>query len=295
MSFDSRVKKNRYGFWEIIEKPSTAELGEYYSQKYYQQGFGGAIEYTADELKNISVKLDEYWYVVDKLMHCEALSSPRLLDVGCGEGHVLAYFKNKGWNVKGFDFSSNGLLSKNKDCIDQLVVGDLYSLLGEECKSGNTYDLVSLQNVLEHVLDPIKLLQTLKSLVADGGVAVITVPNDFSSTQIKALELGYINKPFWVAPPDHLNYFNIDAITEMASKTGWECLEILANFPIDWFLFHSGSNYVADNSAGKPAHFARVKIENMLHDRPVADVVAFWSSLARLGIGRNLTVFLRPK
>ena len=149
--------------------------------------------------------------------------------------------------------------------------------------------------LLEHVIDPLDLLKQLRSLVAPGGLAVITVPNDCSITQRAALAQGHIDSAFWVAPPDHLTYFDHASLTNVANETGWECVEMIGDFPVDWFLFHPGSNYVRDKSVGKAAHKARVQIENLIHGQPIEDVLRFWSATAKLGIGRDVTAFLRPR
>jgi SAM-dependent methyltransferase len=178
--------------------------------------------------------------------------------------------------------------------MDALVTGDIFALLQAEMATGETYDVVWLQNVLEHVIDPLDLLKSLRTLVSPGGLAVVTVPNDCSITQRGALAHQHIDSAFWVAPPDHLTYFDHDSLTSAANETGWECVEMLGDFPVDWFLFHPGSNYVRDKSAGKAAHKARVQIENLIHKQPIEDVLRFWSATAKLGIGRDITAFLRP-
>ena len=162
-----------------------------------------------------------------------------------------------------------------------------------EISAGEIYDVVWLQNVLEHVIAPLELLASLRALISPNGVAVITVPNDCSITQREALDKQHIDTTFWVGPPDHLTYFDYSSLSNASKATGWECVEILADFPVDWFLFHPGSNYVRDKTTGKAAHKARVKIENLIHQQPIDDVIRFWSAAAKLGIGRNITAFLR--
>lgn len=292
---DQRLKKNPVGFWEIAEKPTLEELQHYYAEKYYQQAKGSyEHEYTKDELSYFQAKLEQRLAVIRSYLSQSGLGEEKLLDVGCGEGFALAFFRENGWTVKGIDFSSAGVASKNPGCMDVLVAGDIFDLLKVEIGTNNFYDVVWLQNVLEHVLDPLALLKSIQTIVSPGGLAVVTVPNDCSITQNAALSNGHIDSAFWVAPPDHLTYFDRDSLINAACETGWECTEVLGDFPVDWFLFHPCSNYVRDKSVGKAAHMARVQLENLIHKQPIEDVIRYWSATAKLGFGRDITAFLRP-
>lgn len=289
---DSRLKKNPLGYWEIVDKPSSKELQDYYAKKYYQEGKGSyELEYSEQELAYFNAKLEQRWGVLQRCLK-SSKNERRFLDVGCGEGYALAFFRKLGWVVKGFDFSSAGVESKNLNCLDALVTGDVFQLLENEINDNKQYDVIWLQNVLEHVLDPLHLLRSLKKLVAPNGFLVMTVPNDFSVTQQAALLLNHIDSQFWVALPDHLSYFDHSSLRNIAESTNWECVEMLGDFPIDWFLFHSNSNYVRNKSIGKAAHIARMEIENMIHGMPLEDVINYWSAAAKLGLGRDITAFL---
>ena len=173
--------------------------------------------------------------------------------------------------------------------------GDVFSLLQAEITVGDTYDVIWLQNVLEHVIDPLALLESLRKLVSPGGLAVVTVPNDYSVTQRALFDHKHIDSAFWVVPPEHLAYFDSVSLTNTAKAAGWDCVDLLCDFPIDWFLFHPGSNYIQNKpAAGKSAPKARVQIENLIHEQHIGDVLRFWSAAAKLGMGRNITAFLRP-
>ncbi len=287
---DTRLTQHPLGFWTLADKPSAEALSDYYANKYYQQACGSyELQYSDEERAYFRAKLAQRHAVLQRI----APQGRTMLDVGCGEGFALAYFREQGWSVKGFDFSAAGVESQNPACRDALVAGDVFALLDAEIAADRKYDVVWLQNVLEHVLDPVALLVALKSLLSQEGVAVITVPNDFSALQREALSLGHIDQEFWVALPDHLSYFDHVSLPATAKGTGWDCAELLGDFPIDWFLFHSGSNYVRDRTLGKAAHRARVQLENLIHRQPTDAVLEFWAAAGRLGIGRDLTCFLK--
>lgn len=293
---DSRLKKHSLGFWEIINKPSSHELQQYYAEKYYQEGRGSyELEYTTEEISYFRAKLEQRFAVINQQLHFVANQERKMLDVGCGEGYALSFFRSKGWQAKGLDFSSAGVNSKNPSCLDALTTGDVFELLDTEIAKSEKYDVVWLQNVLEHVINPLDLLKSLRRLVKPNGITVITVPNDCSITQEIAMAKGHVEHAYWVAPPDHLNYFDYTSLKATVEAMGWSCIEVLADFPVDWFLFHPKSNYIRDKSAGKPAHIARVQLENLIHERPIEDVIQFWSKMAKVGLGRDITAFLKSQ
>jgi 2-polyprenyl-3-methyl-5-hydroxy-6-metoxy-1,4-benzoquinol methylase len=291
---DPRLKKHPYGFWEVVQRPTPGELQKYYADKYYQTEVGSyTLTYEPAELQYFQTKLEQRSAILERYL---GKGEPgRLLDVGCGEGYALKFFRSRGWSVRGFDFSSAGMRAHNADMLDALVTGDVFESLHSEIAAGKTYDAVWLQNVLEHVLDPVDLLHRLRELTGPDGLLVVTLPNDCSVTHQGLLDGGHIDRPFWIAPPDHLSYFDCDSFAATARETGWECLHFLGDFPIDWFLFNPGSNYIQDRSRGKAAHRSRQYIENILHTRPIDRVLDFWTAAAQLGVGRNFTAFLRPQ
>jgi len=293
---DTKLQKNRLGFYEIIDKPTVEELQAYYAKKYFQDAKGSyELKYTKDELKYFQIKLEQRYAALQDIQSKLDIFNPgSFLDVGCGEGYAMAYFKEQGYTIKGLDFSAAGVASKNPKCLDALITGDLFQLLQSEVESGRRYDIVWLQNVLEHVLDPIDLMKTLHNLVSTTGIAVVTVPNDCSSVQQDALDRGHIDQSFWVAIPDHISYFDKDSLNNIARETNWEMVDLLGDFPIDWYLYHPGSNYVMNPKVGKHAHYARVQLEILLAENHIQDTLELWRAIGKMGLGRDLTAFIAP-
>ena len=290
-----RLKRHALGYLELAEKPSLEELRDYYATKYYQEGRGSyELEYSEEEVTYFKAKLEQCWFVIKNYLSSET-ERRSMLDVGCGEGYALAFFRQKGWQVRGLDFSAAGVESKNPSCADALVTGNIVDLLESEIQAKRRYDVLLLQNVLEHLLDPVQFLLSLREIIKKDGVAVVTVPNDGSITQQAALEQKHIDSAFWIAPPDHLSYFDKDSLRNIAEHTEWDCVQMFGDFPVDWFIFHPGSNYVRDKSLGKAAHMAKVQIENMIHTQPLDAIIEFWTAAAKVGLGRNITIILQNR
>lgn len=290
---DKRLKKHDLGFYEVIDRPNAAALKEHYETKYYQaQSANYRSNYPAEEREAIRLRIALRAQRADELRG--DIRVGRMLDVGCGEGFVIDAYAARGWQVRGMDHSVAGVQSMNPHVAEHVESGDLFALLEAQIAVGERYELVWLVNVLEHVTAPLDLLTRLCRLVATGGLLIVTVPNDGSIYQEELLRTGAIPDRFWIAPPEHLTYFTKDSLERAATSTGWEVRDLQGDFPIDFFLSHPGSNYVNDSSRGPAAHAARIALENLIGAAGLAEANAFYSALAGVGLGRNITAYLSP-
>lgn len=291
---DPRLRQHELGFWEVADKPSPEVLADYYAQTYYQnEASNYRKSYSTLELEVIGLRIAQRAAQVRALTGVKQEGS--MLDVGCGEGFVISYFRSQGWQVAGIDFSRAGVEQMNPDCTQFVQQGDVFQLLETKIATGEKHDLVWLGNVLEHVLDPVDLLRSLRLLISGDGLLVVTVPNDGNVYQEELYNNGSISQRFWIAIPDHISYFTSDSLKRIAESTGWECLGLQGDFPIDLYLAHEGSNYVADRTRGPAAHQARLRLERLIGMAGPDAANRFYSSLADVGLGRNITVYLRPQ
>jgi len=286
---DTRLHKHCLGFYTAVDKPSVDDLKDYYSNKYFQTNKGNyRSKYTSLEQNYFNEKIKQYAYVVEKL---RGVTPGSMLDVGCGEGFALAHFLGLNWHVDGLDFNDAGIRNKNPVCLPYLETGDVFELLENRLYGNYKYDLIWLTNVLEHVPDPIRLLAQLRGLLSTTGVLVVAVPNDFSDLQEVCLKNGYVDNRFWIGLPDHLSYFNAASLRAAAESTGYKCRYTLADFPIDLFLLNPNSNYIKNKSLGPDAHHARIQFENLIAQKPLDDVIAYYEAMAKVGLGRQIISF----
>jgi len=282
------------GYVSVAPLPSADELAKFYAELYYQtpQTTTYHASYPEHELAHKRLR-------ADLLLHAIQTVQPRtsaqatLLEVGAGEGFVLKAAADSGYTIRGIDFSDFGLRKFHPDLADRLETGDAFQILDQVIDRGDQIDVCILQNVLEHVIDPVALIARIRKLIGKHGVAGICVPNDFSRLQQVATELGFIDRQYWMSPPQHLHYFNTDNLRTFLQQNGLDVVDAFADFPIEMFLFHPGSNYTRTPSAGRDAHQARVRLDLMLAEKGLTPYHQLCRAMTNVGFGRNVTMLVR--
>ena len=97
----------------------------------------------------------------------------RLLDLGCGQGHFLNRAQGFGWQVQGIEVAKSACeYAKEKFGIEvsNRELEEVHFL-------ADHFDAVTLWNVLDHLLNPLGVLNEIYRILKPGGVLVIRVPN----------------------------------------------------------------------------------------------------------------------
>jgi len=100
----------------------------------------------------------------------------RILDIGCGAGAFGAALKakRKGLSVTGVELDPDAAEAARAH-LDEVVTGDAASAVPR--LSEQRFDVIALNDVLEHVVEPEALLRDLRGLLADDGCVVASIPN----------------------------------------------------------------------------------------------------------------------
>jgi 2-polyprenyl-3-methyl-5-hydroxy-6-metoxy-1,4-benzoquinol methylase len=289
IEYSTETQSNSFGYQELRFKPAKDELKAYYEERYYQDEIRThRPSYSDAELLYRHNKCAQKALLVNRLWGNNKPETPRLLDIGAGEGFVMNYFSNVGYEVHGIDFSDHGCRNHHPHLLNALRTGDIEEVVEQMMFNDLRFDLIILDNVLEHLLDAAAVLKNVSRLLSAKGLLIVEVPNDFSFVQNHLLSQKKIAQPFWVASPDHISYFNAEGLNQLLSHCGFTNLDVLGDFPIDLFLFNEKTNYVNDKQVGKSCHQARIDIENLLHQQNPEATLDMFSSMGKLGLGRQI-------
>ncbi|MCV2526298.1 MAG: bifunctional 2-polyprenyl-6-hydroxyphenol methylase/3-demethylubiquinol 3-O-methyltransferase UbiG [Candidatus Lightella neohaematopini] len=113
------------------------------------------------------------------IMNVGDLNNKNILDVGCGGGILSESMALEGANVTGIDISSKLInIAKSHMNISKLKINYIQQTIEEHTNSyKNMYDIITCMEVLEHINQPIKLINQCAQLVKPGGKVFFSTIN----------------------------------------------------------------------------------------------------------------------
>jgi 2-polyprenyl-3-methyl-5-hydroxy-6-metoxy-1,4-benzoquinol methylase len=156
--------------------------------------------------------------------HCrrECGSGNEVLDVGCGEGFFARSIQENDNRVVGIDALAQ---PRCADAFEQYISADLDHGLSEALPAlgDRKFDIVLLQDVLEHVRCPEQLLEQCHSWLKPRGRLVVTVPNVANITVRLALLFGRFEyAPRGILDNTHLRFYTRKSVRRLLTDHGYE-------------------------------------------------------------------------
>lgn len=153
---------------------------------------------------------------VRELASAVPLMGARVLDVGCGTGQLAWLLSQMGASVTGVD-------------VDPAAVGFVTQELGLDCLHGTIadvperdgFDLVVLQDLLEHVLDPRQVLERAVRRLKPGGILYLWTPNASEAWRDPAPRV-------FRADFEHLQFCSTRTVSHLARELGLDLIHLEA-------------------------------------------------------------------
>jgi len=152
----------------------------------------------------------------------------RLLDVGCGSGGLSIRLKEKGIETVGVE-KDKKLYSLAKEKLDAVILGDIENLKLNYPEG--YFDCILYADILEHLIEPLNILEKHKIYLQKDGCVIASVPN----VRYYKIILRLILSGAWdyndagMLDSTHVRFFGLVNIVELFEKAGYEIVEIRRN------------------------------------------------------------------
>lgn len=174
------------------------------------------VEMTGDYYSGINIKL------------LNGISRPpsRCLELGCANGNLGAIIKQKYPHTYyvGIDINEAAIANASR-CLDVALRLDLTTTSQDELVkvlSHDTFDLVIAGDVLEHLPNPIPLLESLRGLTTDNADLLICIPNSAHNSVVKRLLTGdFTYDEAGLLDSTHLKLYSPSSALKTILDSGW--------------------------------------------------------------------------
>lgn len=168
----------------------------------------------------------------------------RVLDVGCGFGESLGYHAARGCYVYGVEADEN-IRRVVKKFGYKVHVG----LFDDRVYEPEFFEYVTMDQVIEHVIDPLLTLRGVARILKSGGKAILSTPNA-GGCGAKVFGRRWIN---WHTPY-HLQFFSKNSMRIAAEQAGFEVTQVKTITNSEW-LFYQWIHLVTYPKLGEPSWF----------------------------------------
>lgn len=198
----SIVKCDNCDFIFTTPIPSKEELNTFYNTFDYKDNSSAEKTIRSDAKRSFR-KIDLY-----------TNRKGELLDVGCGRGYFLDEARMLGWNTYGVDTSRIVTEFAEKRLHLNVFNSDIFSF-----QSDKLFDLITLNQVIEHFSNPESLINQCSKYLRNGGLMYIATPNP-ESISARVLKDNFDH----FIPPEHLSYFSQHTLRRLLEKQGFKVL-----------------------------------------------------------------------
>ncbi len=246
------VRCNHCGLVYLNPRPVPEQLADLYAGEYDQYNLALREEKPLRRL--------DRGYGLRK--RCRAIlrhkRSGHLLDVGCATGDFLETMRTyPGWQVSGVELSEVA----SQYARERLGLDVRTGTLQAAGYAPESFDAITLWNVIEHLTDPAAELREMNRLLRPGGLLVFTTPN------LGSLDARVFGR-YWIGYelPRHFYVFSRDTVNKLLAATGFRLVETRALYGSYAAAMTSLSFWLRD---GRLSGRALAWVERALFFRPL--------------------------
>jgi SAM-dependent methyltransferase len=157
----------------------------------------------------------------------------RVLEVGCASGQLGRLLRERGHHVTGIELVPD-MAERARSWLDRVVTADIE-------RDGfpfppASFDAVIFADVLEHLIDPWRVLREAALVLADDGVVVASVPNVQNIDVLRRLLRGrWDYRERGILDIGHLRFFTLHSIRELFSQADLTVVHVGHRYRRSWW------------------------------------------------------------
>jgi 2-polyprenyl-3-methyl-5-hydroxy-6-metoxy-1,4-benzoquinol methylase len=191
--------------------PARGQIEQLYTEGYFvkssrEDEFVGYQDYDQSNNEILAHKL------FAQIRNLGSTDRTAYLDIGCATGNLLELARSQGWNATGLEISSWAAAKARSRGFF------VYERPVDECHiDSDTFDVVSLFDVIEHFPDPVPTLRTIHRILKPGGRLFVQTPN------VAGVDVKYIHRidSIVLQPDAHLVLFTKRTLRTALEQAGF--------------------------------------------------------------------------
>ncbi|HEX9006884.1 MAG TPA: class I SAM-dependent methyltransferase [Bacteroidota bacterium] len=207
----------RCGIIFIHPQPTPEELRNLYAAQYFEGGdFRCGHEGSYCDPSTLEHLSDQKFFLQIKALK----PGGRLLEIGCAGGATLSVARELGFSVQGVEISEDASRIAREKYGLPVFTGDII----EARFPPESFDVIFMGDVIEHLPDPVTTLRELFRIMADGGLLVMALPSQTNtlSSRLGFLVYGALGRSATVAlPPYHLFEYRPGSLCYLLRQCGF--------------------------------------------------------------------------
>ena len=217
------------GTWSVVEcsqcqlaytapQSTKEDIDRYYPSEYASFNLGAGVRHHFIGAFLRRMLMSPYWLAYGDPEWTESpFGQSTLLEIGCGSGRLLQQMSKQGWNCIGIDISPVAVERTRKNVPEVSVFQSALA----DFSTQQSFDMIILSQVLEHLPDPLESLQKCFKMLSPGGKLFIGIPN-FGSSEAKLFG------KYWrgLDIPRHMVHFSEPLILCLLKNCGFSIVNV---------------------------------------------------------------------
>ena len=199
-------------------RPGEEALAALYTKEYFEGDgeFGWMKGYLESEMADLEGP-GGYWQGILRKLEERLGKKGKVLDIGCSGGFFLEQARRDGWEGRGVEVSEAMVaFAREKFGHENIHHGTLHGAHLDD----QAFDAVLLHNLIEHVVDPVGLLEEVRRVLQRDGVVCLTTPNAAAAGILGGVWSGF------QAHFGHVTFFTRKTLERLLGEAGFK--------PVHW-------------------------------------------------------------